>query len=184
MQRSIRACSKHAAVRNICLLISCCWQVVDVWKRVKGNRCNEKNCECPDAVRWVEYVGMGAGGTDHVLMCAIKTKWMYPSHTSSIWFYGVDLCVYACVPMCLSLHPTQGLTLCQRSHFHNHNHTAYTTNFTVWAASVLTPVTLGGLEMRRHHQMCAATAGTVGSWVKASNKFWRFTQNNWLSRAI
>lgn len=29
------------------------------------------------------------------------------------------------------------------------------------------PVTLGGLEMRRHHLTCVATAGTVGSSVKA-----------------
>lgn len=35
----------------------------------------------------------------------------------------------------------------------------------------LTPVTLGGLEMRGHHLMCVTTAGTVSSWVKARNTF-------------
>lgn len=43
--------------------------------------------------------------------------------------------------------------------------------FTVWAASLSMPVTLGGLEMRRHHLTCVATAGTVGSWVNAGNTF-------------
>lgn len=36
------------------------------------------------------------------------------------------------------------------------------------------PVTLGGLEMRRHHLTCVATAGTAGSWVNARDAFFFF----------
>ncbi len=55
-----------------------------------------------------------------------------------------------------------------------------TTEFTVWATSLLTPVTLDRLEMRERHLTCVATAGTVGGLVNAGDAFFRVSlKNNW-----